>query len=59
MFGYKTAMSHRSILDLMNGDLANSATKLLMDSNWGDYKKMPKVAKQSFSKQYRKLKKKD
>ena len=54
MYGYKTVMSKRSTLDLMNGNLANSGSKLLMNSNWGKHKKMPKVAKQSFSKQYRK-----
>jgi len=57
MFGYQTIMSKRSRLDLVKGNMANSSLELLMKSNWGEHKKMPKVAKESFSKQYRKSKK--
>jgi L-lactate dehydrogenase complex protein LldF len=56
MYGYKTVMGNRKALDLVNGKVANSSMELLMNSNWGKHKKMPKVAKQSFSKQYRKKK---
>jgi len=57
MFGYRTVMNSRSKLDLVNGKIANSSLQLLMHSNWGKHKKMPKVANQSFSKQYRKSEK--
>ena len=57
MFGYKSMMSKRGNLDLINGNLANSSSKLFLNSNWGKHKKMPKIAAQSFSKQYRKSKK--
>ena len=56
MYGYKTIMGSRKALDFVNGGFANSSMELLMHSNWGKHKKMPKVAKQSFSKQYRKKK---
>jgi L-lactate dehydrogenase complex protein LldF len=54
MFGYQTIMSKRSTLDLINGNLANKGSELLMNSNWGKHKKMPEIASKSFSKQYRK-----
>ena len=54
MFGYQTIMSSRKRLNLINGKLANTSLKLLMDSNWGKHKKMPKVSERSFSKQYQK-----
>lgn len=57
MLGYKTVMNNRSLLDVVNGKVANSSLQLLMNSNWGKHKKMPKIANQSFSKQYRKSKK--
>ncbi len=53
MYGYKSVMNKRSYLDLINGKLANSGSQFFMSSNWGKYKKMPNVADQSFSKQYR------
>jgi len=56
MFAYKTIMKKRSRLDLINGAMANFAIQLTQKSQWGKYRNFPKIAKQSFSKQYRRKK---
>ena len=57
MLGYETIMKKRSRLDLINGVMANFAIQISKKSNWGKYRKFPTIAKQSFSKQYRRKKK--
>lgn len=58
MMGMKMVLGDRNKMDLMNGSVKNFGSQLLGKQLWGSKRKIPPFAKESFSKQYIKAKKK-
>lgn len=50
---WKKAMLSRSLTDFFGGKMKNFALKLFFRKTWGHLREMPKVANQSFSKQWK------
>ncbi len=58
MKGYEKGMLNRNLLDAFGGGMKNFGVNLFGKKMWGPYRDLPKVAKQSFSKQWKKQHKK-
>ncbi len=52
--GWKIAMKSRKLMDILNGKWKNGILGTLFSRSWGPHRKLPKLPKESFSRQWKK-----